>query len=89
VTRIGTRKHPAVIRVQTTQRAEQVMALCTKQGVECIVGVEPDQPEDLSDIERALNPSGPVRVAPKPGRNAACPCGSGVKTKKCCPELTA
>lgn len=26
----------------------------------------------------------PVRVAPQPGRNAPCPCGSGVKFKKCC-----
>ncbi len=26
----------------------------------------------------------PVRVAPQPGRNDACPCGSGKKYKKCC-----
>ena len=26
----------------------------------------------------------PVRVAPQPGRNEPCPCGSGVKFKKCC-----
>jgi hypothetical protein len=26
----------------------------------------------------------PVRAAPQPGRNAPCPCGSGVKFKKCC-----
>jgi len=26
----------------------------------------------------------PVRVAPAPGRNAPCPCGSGKKFKKCC-----
>jgi preprotein translocase subunit SecA len=26
----------------------------------------------------------PVRVAPKVGRNAPCPCGSGKKYKHCC-----
>jgi hypothetical protein len=26
----------------------------------------------------------PLHVAPKPGRNAPCPCGSGKKYKKCC-----
>jgi uncharacterized protein len=26
----------------------------------------------------------PLRVAPKPGRNERCPCGSGKKYKKCC-----
>jgi len=61
VTRLGTRKHPAIVRVQTAQRAEQVVALCNQHAIECIVGVEPDQTEDLTDIERALNPPGPVR----------------------------
>ena len=32
--------------------------------------------------ERSLNL--PVSVAPKPGRNEACPCGSGKKYKRCC-----
>jgi hypothetical protein len=26
----------------------------------------------------------PVRLAPQPGRNTQCPCGSGVKYKRCC-----
>ena len=29
-------------------------------------------------------PRQPVRVAPKVGRNAPCPCGSGRKHKQCC-----
>lgn len=33
--------------------------------------------------ERALRPD-PVRVAARPGRNDACPCGSGKKYKRCC-----
>jgi uncharacterized protein YecA (UPF0149 family) len=26
----------------------------------------------------------PIRAAPQPARNAACPCGSGIKYKRCC-----
>jgi len=89
VTRLGTRQRPAVVRVQTVDRAQQIMALCNEHGIVCIVGIEPDQREDISDVERALNPSMPIRAVPKAGRNAPCPCGSGIKTKKCCPELAA
>jgi SWIM/SEC-C metal-binding protein len=89
VTRLGTKQRPAIARVQTAERAQQILALCNQHGIQCIVGVEPDQREDITDIERALNPSTPTRVAPKVGRNKPCPCGSGIKTKKCCPELAA
>jgi SWIM/SEC-C metal-binding protein len=89
VARLGTQKHPAIARAQTAQRAEQLIALCAEHDIVCIVGIEPDKPEDITDIERALNPQEPVRAILKPGRNEPCPCGSGVKTKKCCPELVA
>jgi SWIM/SEC-C metal-binding protein len=65
------------------------MALCQEHGVYVIVGVEPDQPEDISDAERALSPPEPVRALPKAGRNDPCPCGSGKKFKKCCDGLPA
>jgi hypothetical protein len=49
-------------------------------------GGDPDEPES-DDIEPDANaapaPNTPVRVEPKPGRNDACPCGSGKKYKKC------
>jgi uncharacterized protein YecA (UPF0149 family) len=51
--------------------------------------VEPDKPEDITDVERALHPPTPIRARAKVGRNEPCPCGSGIKTKKCCPELAA
>lgn len=86
--RIGTTKRPAILRVSTPGRAEQVMALCNEHGIHYILGVEPYEPEDLSDLERALNPPEPARAAFKPGRNDPCPCGSGRKAKKCCLQLT-
>lgn len=36
--------------------------------------------DDGEDLSRPI----PVHVAPKPGRNEPCPCGSGLKYKKCC-----
>jgi SWIM/SEC-C metal-binding protein len=86
---IGTKHRPAVVRVQTPQRAEQVMALCHQHGVHFILGIEPDKTEDISDVEHALSPALPMRVSIKIGRNDRCPCGSGKKFKKCCAGLPA
>lgn len=45
-------------------------------------------PGMLADLHRhridALTPRQPIRRVPVPDRNAACPCGSGRKYKKCC-----
>jgi SWIM/SEC-C metal-binding protein len=82
--RLGTKKHPAILRVQSEQRALEVFELCQAHAIECIIGVEPEEPEDITDIERALNPPAPALAPSKPGRNDPCACGSGVKFKKCC-----
>jgi SEC-C motif len=49
-------------------------------------GLPLDPLDQLPDTLRAVAaeaPAGSVRAA-KVGRNAACPCGSGKKVKKCC-----
>ncbi len=85
MSRLGSRKHPAVARVHTLARAGEVLSICCENDVEAIVGIEPDAPEDVSDIERALINRQPVPPSPpKLGRNEPCPCGSGKKFKKCC-----
>ena len=85
---IGTQKNPAIVRVQTTNRAEQILDFCNEHGIQAMVGLEPDKPEDITDIERALLARQPARIAPKVGRNEPCPCGSGKKFKKCCEDLS-
>ena len=68
------------------------MALCEKHGWKVVVGIEPDKREDISDVERLLNPNkairdkprAPTTANPKVGRNDPCPCGSGLKFKQCC-----
>jgi SWIM/SEC-C metal-binding protein len=83
--RLGTKARPAVIRAQTEERARELFELCTDRGWHVIVGVEPDQPEDITDLLRLDNPEAlTVRQEPLPGRNDPCHCGSGAKFKKCC-----
>jgi len=82
--KLGSEKRPAIARVQTLQRAEEIISLCNERGWKVTVGIEPDKPEDISDIERLLNPPTPIRAELKVGRNDPCPCGSGLKFKKCC-----
>ena len=43
MTQLGTSKRPAVVRVQTPARAEEMLSLCDRFGWQVIVGVEPDQ----------------------------------------------
>jgi SWIM/SEC-C metal-binding protein len=89
VARIGTKQRPAVVRVQTQDRAAEILALCNENDIQVLVGVEPDKTEDISDVERILAPPTPALAGPKVGRNDPCPCGSGKKFKKCCADLPA
>ena len=84
VARLGTEKHPAVMRVQSLERAQEVAALCMTHGIHYIIGLEPSEPEDVTDLGRALNPAEPSKGRRGIGRNDPCPCGSGQKFKKCC-----
>jgi len=70
-------------RVHTEERAQYVAETCKAHGWHYIIGFEMDKPEDISDLEKALNPLKPL-VSTKVGRNDPCPCGSGKKYKKCC-----
>ena len=82
--KLGTEKKPAIVRVRTQIRAAEILALCNKHGWKVIVGIEPGKPEDISDIKRLLAHNVPMTDKPKAGRNDPCPCGSGLKFKKCC-----
>lgn len=82
--KLGTEKNPAQLSVATSERETEIRAVCNERGWACLITVDPEQPEDTSDFERLLNPPRPVVSDNKPGRNEACPCGSGKKYKKCC-----
>ncbi len=54
--KLGSKKRPVTLRVQTGERMEELMTFCRDRGLEVIIGVEPDKPEDISDIKKALKP---------------------------------
>ena len=82
--KLGSKEKPAVVHVETMERAGEIISLCNKHYWQVIVGIETDKPEDISDIERLLNPPKPITKAITIGRNEPCPCGSGKKYKHCC-----
>ncbi len=84
--KLGTEKNPAVVTVQTEERLKEVKSIFEENGWENTIELEPDKPEDISDLEILLNPQKPRIVEKKVGRNEPCPCGSGKKYKKCCGE---
>lgn len=73
------------------ERAQEMVFLCNAHGWQIVAGIEPDEPEDITDIERLLNPSESHRAGqtltaapPHVCQNEPCPCGSGRKYKNCC-----
>ena len=82
--KLGTRKNPATVSVQTEERKKEVASIFEENGWKCTIELEPDKPEDISDLELLLNPPQTRVAEAKVGRNEPCPCGSGKKYKKCC-----
>ena len=82
--KLGTEKNPAVVTVQTEARLKEVTSAFEENGWEYRIELEPDKPEDITDLTRLLNPPKPTVVGKKVGRNEPCPCGSGKKYKNCC-----
>lgn len=81
--KLGSEKNPLILRVANESRIEDVARICKKNDWRFIIGIEPDKEEDLTDLEKKLNPPVPTTVT-KIGRNSPCLCGSGKKYKKCC-----
>ena len=84
MSKFGTKEKPAIVHVQTMERAEEILAICNENDWQVITGIEPDKPEDISDVERLLNPPKPIIKSVSIGRNESCICGSGKKYKHCC-----
>lgn len=82
--KLGTEKNPARVHVRTEERFKEITAQFKAKGWSFKIELEPDKAEDISDLERLLNPIKPRRVEPKLGRNEPCSCGSGKKYKNCC-----
>lgn len=87
--KLGTHKRPAVVRVKSAEKAQQIVDFAQERGWQVIVGVEPDKFEDISDLDKLMRakeviPETKPRLPPKISGNDYCPCRSGKKFKKCC-----
>lgn len=85
MSKLGSKNRPARIRVQTEERAIELLALCNAKDWQVIVGIEPDKPEntdDIKELERGVKAS--FNFNASPSKNAPCPCGSGKQYKRCC-----
>jgi SWIM/SEC-C metal-binding protein len=82
--KLGTEKNPAVVNVKTKKRMKEVASKFEKNGWKYTIELEPEKPEDITDLEILLNWPKPKIAEKKVGRNEPCPCGSGKKYKKCC-----
>ncbi|RZB31972.1 MAG: hypothetical protein SRB1_01591 [Desulfobacteraceae bacterium Eth-SRB1] len=82
--KLGSEKNPAFVTVQTEERSKEVVSIFEKNGWKYTIGLEPDKPEDITDLEILLNPPKTMIAEKRVGRNEPCPCGSGKKYKKCC-----
>jgi hypothetical protein len=52
--KLGTKQRPAIIRVRTEARAKEVASVFNEHGWHFILGIEPDKPENISDLKRLL-----------------------------------
>ena len=73
------KKEPRIIKASSLQEAEQMLTKASAKGQKVILDVSDIDPEELNNI---LQPISAEKT--KLGRNDACPCGSGLKYKKCC-----
>jgi SWIM/SEC-C metal-binding protein len=82
--KLGTEKNPVVVNVRTAERVKELEPVFEENGWKYTIELEPDKPEDITDLEILLNPPKSKIAEKKVGRNELCPCGSGNKYKKCC-----
>lgn len=85
MSKLGSKSKPARVRVQTEERAMELYSLCIEKDWQVIIGLEPDKPENIDDIQKLeADVKQLFNFKASPARNAPCPCGSGKQYKRCC-----
>ena len=54
--KLGTHKNPLRLRVKSESRLEELVGVCERNNWKFICGIEPDYPEDISELEYMLYP---------------------------------
>ncbi|WP_163835656.1 PBPRA1643 family SWIM/SEC-C metal-binding motif protein [Spartinivicinus ruber] len=82
--RLGTDKAPAQITVQTEERKQELANIFAENGWVSVIKVDPEQDENIRDLEILQNKQSSAVSTKKANRNDPCPCNSSKKYKKCC-----
>lgn len=82
--RLGTRKAPAQISVQTEEREQELAEVCSTNGWTCVIEVNAELDENTRDLDILQNKLTTAVSSKMANRNDPCPCQSGKKYKKCC-----
>ncbi len=82
--RLGSKKAPAQIRVQTEEREQELAAVCAENDGACVIELDSEQDEDIRSLEVLQNQQVTSVSEKTPNRNDPCSCGSDKKYKKCC-----
>ena len=54
--KLGTKTKPAVVNVKTKKRLKEVASIFEEKGWKYTIELDPDKPEDITDLEILLNP---------------------------------
>lgn len=82
--RLGSKKAPVQIRVQTEDRKQELTVVCAENGWACVIEIDAQQVEDIRSLEVLKNQQVTSVNTKTPNRNDPCSCNSGKKYKKCC-----
>ncbi len=83
--KLGTKKNPANVTVQTEERFREVEVIALENSWVINIEQNEEKEENISELELLLQiPTVSTVLEKTPGRNDPCSCGSGKKYKKCC-----
>tara|TARA_R110002111_G_scaffold48132_3_gene85700 strand:- start:743 stop:1180 length:438 start_codon:yes stop_codon:yes gene_type:complete len=82
--RLGSKRSPLKLLVNTEEKQAEVKALCKEHGLFCDIDLSADNEEDISQLTLILDKKVVAKTTRLAGRNDPCPCGSGKKYKQCC-----
>ncbi|WP_028768991.1 PBPRA1643 family SWIM/SEC-C metal-binding motif protein [Shewanella fidelis] len=80
----GTAESPLTLTVTTAEREAEVRQIVADNKLVAVITVDPEQSENIVQLEGLLNRPQTTRFEKTPNRNDPCVCGSGKKYKKCC-----
>jgi SWIM/SEC-C metal-binding protein len=82
--KLGTANSPLTLRVENEERKAEIEAVLLENSLAANIQIDPQQAEDVVELDAVLNKPVTQKFALTPKRNDLCSCGSGKKYKKCC-----